>query len=198
MKNILGGDLFIADGFGSADLGDPISSPTSDKTISQAGIQITRDNYHWGTTLGVATGPITFGFAPSAAGYSVTGHNVSGFSAFTASEQAAARAALAFWSSVSGITFSDQGNTNNATILFRNYNDPNDSSEAFAFYPSSNNQVATSSDGDVFFNLAFANANAINPGTYEWESMIHEIGHAARVGAPRGVQRGTWPNNYLQ
>src|SRR5262249_774656 len=143
-------------------MGDPASNPTTHLNTQQAGAQITRDNYHWGTTLGQPAGPITFGFATSGPGYSVGGHDVSQFSAFTASEQTAARAALQMWSDVSGITFSDQGNTNNATILFRNYNDPNDASEAFAFYPTSNNQTAGSNQGDMFMNLAFA-STTVNP-----------------------------------
>ncbi|MGF6425620.1 M10 family metallopeptidase C-terminal domain-containing protein [Bradyrhizobium elkanii] len=163
---------------------DPVSAPTVDKTISQAGVQITRDNYHWDTTLGAAAGPITFGFATSGPSYAVSGHDVSGFSAFTASEKTAVEAALAFWSSIAGITFSDQGSTNNATILFRNYSDPNDASEAFAYLPQTNNQTAGNWEGDVFMNLAFANANAVTPGTYEWVTLIHEIGHALGLEHP--------------
>lgn len=179
------------------------SAPTVSLTTAQAGAQITRDNYHWGATLGQPT-TVSFGFATSAAGYSVNNHNVSQFSAFTASEQAAARAALQFWSDVSGITFTDMGNTNNATILFRNYSDPNDASQAFAFYPSSNNQTAGSNQGDVFMNLAFA-STTINPGSYDWATMIHEIGHALGLEHPGSYnaapgQTITYNNNaeYIQ
>lgn len=178
---------------------DPQSNPTTHLSTAQAGQQITRANSHWGSTLGQNTGPITFGFATSGPGYSVSGHNVSGFSAFTASEQAAARAALQMWADVAGITFSDQGNTNNATILFRNYNDPNDGAGAFAFRPTSNNQTAGSNQGDVFMNLAF-NSTTINPGSYEWLTMIHEIGHALGLQHPGDYNAGpgvsiTYANN---
>src|SRR5882724_1358430 len=41
---------------------NPLSSPTVHKSTTQAGQQITRDNYHWGSTLGSPAGPISFGF----------------------------------------------------------------------------------------------------------------------------------------
>src|SRR5439155_8021942 len=102
-----------------------------------AGAYITRDNYHWGSALGVPQGPISFGFRTSAPGYTVNGENVQGtFTAFTAAEQTAARAALNLWASIANITFADLGNSNNATIEFGNYSSSTDESEAFAFYPS--------------------------------------------------------------
>src|SRR6185312_1655412 len=103
--------------------------PTAHKTTTQAGQHITRANFHWGT-LGNPIS-LSFGFRTSGATYSVQFHNITQFSAFTASEQAAARAALQLWADVSNLTFVDQGNTNNATLLFQNYNDPNDGSQAF-------------------------------------------------------------------
>ena len=39
----------------------PESSPTLHKSTSEAGQQITRDNLHWGPTLGAAAGPIFSG-----------------------------------------------------------------------------------------------------------------------------------------
>jgi len=35
---------------------DPQGSPTTHLNTTQAGQQITRDNYHWGSTLGAAAG----------------------------------------------------------------------------------------------------------------------------------------------
>lgn len=84
--------------------------PIVDKNTTQAGAYITRDNLHWGSTLGVPQGPISFGFRTSAPGYSVSGENVQGtFTAFSAAEQAAARAALNLWASIANITFTDLG-----------------------------------------------------------------------------------------
>lgn len=174
----------------------------TDLTTTQAGIQITRDNYHWGTTLGAAQGPISFGFRTSAPGYSVSGENVQGtFTAFSSAEQTAASAAIALWAAVANITFTDLGNSNSATIEFANYRSSTDQSEAFAFYPVPTADTSSASYmGDVFVNTYYASTIIDNPGTYEFMTLIHEIGHALGLEHPGNYNAGpgqtiTYANN---
>ena len=147
-------DVILAGGSGQQ--GAP-GGPSLSLNTTQSGAQITRDGYHWGTTLGTAQGPISFGFRTVQPSYTVMNENVQGtFTAFTAAEQVAARAAIAFWSSIANITFTDLGSSDSATIEFGNYSSSSDGSEAFTFLPASNDTSAAGSQGDVFVNTFFA------------------------------------------
>src|SRR5690242_461916 len=123
----------------------------------QAGAQITRENFHWGTSLGAPAGPITFGFRQSStANNSAT--EKSTFSQFTAQEKLAVEAVMSEWASLAHISFTEvspSAYTNNATILFGNYYSTSDGSQAYTYMPSSNNQAATSAQGDVWLNKAY-------------------------------------------
>jgi serralysin len=163
--------------------------PTTSLSAVEAGQQITRDNLHWGTTLGEAAGPISFGFRTSAPSYSVSGENVQGtFSSLSAAEQTAASDALAAWASIANITFSDLGASNSATIEFANYQSTTDNSEAFTFYPGSTS--ASSSAGDVFVNTYYASTISDAHGTYEYMTFLHEIGHALGLEHPADYNAG--------
>jgi hypothetical protein len=96
----------------------PAAGPTINLTTTQAGQQITRDGYHWGSSIGHAL-TISFGFRTSMPSYSVSGEDVKGtFTAFSAAEETAARAALAYWgtsptspSSISAIAITPRSNS---------------------------------------------------------------------------------------
>jgi len=98
------------------------------------------------------------------------------FSAFTASEQAAARGALALWASEANITFTDLGNSNAATIEFGNYSSSTDNSEAFAFFRGNS---GVGYEGDVFINTFYASTSSDYAGTYEWDDV-----HSTRSATP--------------
>ncbi|CAA2103661.1 Serralysin [Methylobacterium bullatum] len=173
---------------------DPDAAPTIHKTTDQAGVQITRDGYNWGTSFGAPV-TISFGFRTSAPGYTVGGRDVQGtFSTFTEAQKVAARAALQLWSDVAGITFTDLGNSNNATIEFGNYSSTNDGSQAFAFLPINNDQSAGGYEGDVFINTSNASTTNISPGTYDYKTFIHEIGHAIGLNHPGNYNAGPGQN----
>jgi hypothetical protein len=191
---------------GSGQQGAP-GGPTVSLTTTQAAQQITRDGYHWGTTIG-APDTITFGFHTVAPSYTVFGENVAGtFSAFTAAEQAATRAVLALWASIANVTFTDLGNSDSATIEFANYSSSTDGSEAFTFLPSPPGDTSgAGTDGDVFVNTHYASTTTAGdaPLTYVFMTLLHETGHALGLEHPSNYNAGsgsiTYANNasYIQ
>jgi serralysin len=128
---------------------------------------------------------VSFGFRSTGASYVVEGSNVATFTALTGVEQTAVRQILSMISQVCGVTFTDanpNGFTNNAAMLFGNYNDPSDGAGAFAYSPGSTDP--TNQDGDVWLNTDSISTTAIPFGSYDYATIIHEIGHALGLSHP--------------
>ncbi len=128
---------------------------------------------------------VSFGFRSTGASYVVDGSNVATFTALTGVEQTAVRQILAMISQVCGLTFTDanpNGLTNTAAILFGNYYDPNDGAGAFAYSPGSTDP--TNQDGDVWLNTDSISTTAVTLGSYDYATIIHEIGHALGLSHP--------------
>jgi serralysin len=169
------------------------AAPTTHLDPVQAGAQITRANYHWGSTVGVATGPITYGFRASAPSYNWYNEQAT-FTPFTAQEIAAAETAMRLWSNVAGITFSEVNPgsyTNSATILFGNYHSTTDGAQAYAYYPAYNNQSAASHEGDIWLNRAYQSTTSLPFGSYDFLTIVHEIGHALGLAHPGDYNAGS-------
>lgn len=120
-----------------------------------------------------ATNRLTYSFPTSSAPYGASygsGEAASGFGAFGASQQSAARAALKLYSEVCNLTFTRIVETGDqhASIRFAQSNAPE---TAWAYFP-----AEPESGGDVWLN----NWDYDRPrkGNYAYLTLVHEIGHA--------------------
>lgn len=171
--------------------------PTISKTPEQAGEQITRAGYEWGTNLGGAVGPISFGFRETASDYNNYPHNQQqSFEQFTAKQIEDATRALTLWSELANISFVRVGEgvsgetafTNDATILFGTYSSDRDGAAAFAFYADPTDMESQAAAGDVWVNRYYERATT--PETYRFMTLLHEIGHALGLQHPGDYNAG--------
>lgn len=122
-----------------------------------------------------------------------------GLTPFTATEKAATRAVFSYMSSILPITFMEVIETTSADSPvgdIRLVNNEQDSA-GYALYP---DNTDTKLRGDVFLaNSAIKSSYAT--GTYEYDTIIHEISHALGLKHPGNYNAGsapsTEPGNYL-
>ena len=95
--------------------------------------------------------------------------------ALTANQQDAVRSALAGWSSVANLSFTEVSDTADGQVgdlRFGGYALTDSDTAAFAFLPGGS-PIA----GDVWVGFA-TNESAPSPGSYDYLTFVHEIGHA--------------------
>ncbi len=159
-------------------------APFISKSIDQAAVQLTRGNRSWSDELGTPAGPITFAFRSTAAE-----ENADSFTRFSADQITAAEEALNLWSDVANISFNRVGGTgysNNATILFANYDEgeKSDGRSAYAVPPHPDGTAANDRTGDVWVDLSDADNANVSLGSRGFTRLIHEIGHTLGLHHP--------------
>jgi serralysin len=162
-------------------------APTVSLSLLQQGQQITRNDYSW-TTLGTPA-DVTFGFRASTP---TIGNEAATFSRFNANEILATRIALQEWTDVANIRFVDAGGngfTDNATMLFANFNGAS-TSAGHAYLPINKNTAPTSIEGDSWLNLTSSPYNNFGFGSHQFATIIHEIGHAIGLSHPGDYNAG--------
>ncbi|MPY69176.1 MAG: hypothetical protein GEU92_03715 [Alphaproteobacteria bacterium] len=135
------------------------------------GIDSLLATYKWGGGLGTgATLTYSFGTSSSvyASGYS---EPTNGFGEFSDHQKEMTRMALDFWSNVADITFSEvtDSETVAGDLRFAKSSEP---STAWAYYP-----TTSPVGGDVWVGPS-SSYNDMSLGTYGFQTMLHEIGHA--------------------
>jgi serralysin len=138
-------------------------------------------SYAWGDGSGHAL-TITYSFAGPGSvfgsGYGAGSEPTRGFHAPSEAQQAAARAALDQWARLTNITFAEvaESSTEVGDIRFGCSSLP---ATAWAYYP-----TGTAKGGDIWLGPGFTDNASYAPGTYNFLTLLHEIGHALGLEHP--------------
>ncbi len=155
----------------------------------------------WPDSVAGQSRTVTYSFALSAGYLTGEGYSeeVKGFTPFTDAQQSATRAVFKYIGSIVPITFVEVLETSSAsspTGDIRLANNDQDSA-GYAFYP---DNLDVKLRGDVFLSNG-AISRDYAAGTYEYDTVIHEIGHALGLKHPGNYNAGsapsTEPGNYL-
>lgn len=114
-----------------------------------------------------------YGFATSLPAYDTDPSDGLQFKAFDETQKAFARAALAYVSSVTGLSFEETTDLAQASTIAFAYNRKSDAAAGYAYYPNS-----SFVGDDVFINWASGNNATPSDNDYSSLVFIHEIGHA--------------------
>ena len=147
----------------------------------------TTNSYINGVLSGMkwATGSLTFSFPSKASFYGSpygAGEPSNNFEAFTAVQQNAVRAVLTMYSSVAKVTFSQVTESSSLHGDLR-YAESDAVGTAWAYYPST-----SAAGGDAWFNNSKNYYENPVKGTYGYQTIQHETGHALGLKHPQDVK----------
>lgn len=163
-------------------------------------VLIPSESARWNAGQAVGTAvTVSFSFMSEAPSYA-DADDKKGFTVFNEAQKTATRLILAQISEQIGITFVEVTDTANAwgELRFGN-NNQGETSAGYATYPDAAKSHAA---GDLYINnMAADNLSKIEPGSFAWSTLIHEIGHTLGLKHPgnynAGEESSTTPDNYL-
>ena len=135
--------------------------------------------FRWNHTAPVGTSvTVTFSFPSEAPAYA-DAEDKNGFQPYSADQQQAVRGILAMLSQQVGIDFSEVADTASSygDLRFSN-NDQMEKSSGYALLPNTNGDAS----GDVYIDLQYS--TGVTPGSYQYATLVHEIGHALGLKHP--------------
>jgi serralysin len=145
------------------------------------GIDSLIEGVRWVPGAGGAT-TLTYSFpragAEWAPAYNDSDEPYSGFQAFSPAQQQAARAALQLWSDLADLRFVEVKERSGLAgdLRFGRSELP---TTAYAYPPD-----GTAQGGDIWLGPFYGAYDSYPPGTYEFQSLVHEIGHALGLKHP--------------